>query len=45
MSGGGIPTQPRDLGTCDFCGRPIGFYGCPRHGTDCYVESDEGENQ
>ena len=21
---------------CDFCGATIGFYGCPKHGTDCY---------
>lgn len=25
-----------DLGNCDYCGAPIGFYGCPKHGTDCY---------
>ena len=23
-------------GNCDYCGSPIGFYGCPKHGTDCY---------
>jgi hypothetical protein len=32
----------RDLGNCDHCGAPIGFYGCPKHGTDCYIiEEDE----
>lgn len=30
------------LGCCDFCGSPVGFYGCPTHGTDCYDESAEG---
>jgi hypothetical protein len=32
-----------DLGNCDFCGAPIGFYGCPRHGTDCYDIEDDDE--
>ena len=36
-----------DLGNCDYCGAPVGFYGCPKHGTDCYCEhlslsGDEG---
>jgi hypothetical protein len=32
----------RDLGNCDYCGAPIGFYGCPKHGTDCYdIDDDE----
>jgi hypothetical protein len=22
--------------TCDYCGAEIGFYGCPKHGVDCY---------
>lgn len=35
---------------CDFCSRPIGFYGCPRHGTDCYdpelhPEWEEGSDE
>lgn len=30
----------RELDLCHFCGRPIGFYGCPTHGTDCYPEDD-----
>jgi hypothetical protein len=30
-----------DLGNCDYCGAPIGFYGCPKHGTDCYDIADE----
>lgn len=25
-----------EQGECDFCGAKIGFYGCPKHGTDCY---------
>ena len=32
----------RDLDNCDYCGAPIGFYGCPKHGVDCYIE-DFGE--
>lgn len=32
-----------DLGNCDYCGRPIGFYGCPTHGTDCYDITDDDE--
>ena len=37
--------QYPDLGSCDFCGQPVGFYGCPTHGTDCYDESAEGNER
>lgn len=30
-----------DLGNCYYCGAPIGFYGCPKHGTDCDDPADE----
>lgn len=35
-------SDPRN---CDFCGKPVGFYGCPTHGVDCYDDSDEDPNR
>jgi hypothetical protein len=32
------------LGNCDYCGAPIGFYGCPKHGVDCYIDDADDDD-
>jgi len=34
-------SPPVDVSNCDYCGAPIDFYGCPKHGTDCYMDIEQ----
>lgn len=35
---------PYTLEPCDYCGGEVGFYGCRKHGTDCYIVEDDGDD-